>query len=741
MFIDEKALNPKKVFELPDIKKSVMVDRDSLPDNWLNQLCEGLNKLCNESLITRASLSKHLDGTYTYKASLLDALAFIYQSVKEVKQEGGISDEIKSRFSSLTIRLVDGIEKCTPGFHNRVNSIVLSLQATDKSITNMLFNYRMSLVEKAAHKVSDDVHVINRFYCVGNALGLGVIPLTKQDPYPGDIADEVIEAKLKAMFFNEYTPEEIICYLIEAIQAHFRDKGVYEGRKESGYAQLAYEAWMVSLQNLLGNEYNIDYEVCLSDDDNDNLVDINRITLFHLLSSYLISQKWMLTPLAKLPPSDEEDEFSLFCLNFYVGIRFNDNVLIKKLIEESINSNLIIKERSKALLAWAIEKNQKDVVLTLIDKGVNVNRKDKAGNTALMIAVCEAKTEIALLIIEKGARVDRKNKDGNTALMLASEKGAETIAMSLINKRAKLDSINNDGNTSLMLAAFRGHTEIAFALINKGAKLNEKNADGNTALLISLLQGHTAIALALINRGANIFKSESYGKRLLLIAASMGNKEIALALIKKGAKLDNKNADGNTALIESAIKGNTDIALALIKKGAKLDERNRWDYTALHFAAKLNKREIALALIENGANLDKKDIQGRTPLMLAIFKGNKEIALTLIEKGAHLDERNSWNNTALHLAARFGHAEIALALINKGANLDGINIRGKTALALARESKCLKVVKVLMNAQRNNQANLSVASWLFSFFWTAEKPLASEENEQVRKSGFDTFNP
>jgi ankyrin repeat protein len=671
MFVNDSILNPKQVFELPNIKETLALKGDSLPNNWLNQLCEGLNKLSNETLLTRALLSKHLDGTYTHKESLLDSLAFIYQSMKEAIQEEIVSDEIKSRFTTLTTRLVDGIEKCTPGFHNRVNSIVLSLQRADESVVNMLFNFRMSIVEKAAYQISSDVHVFNRFYCIANTLGLGVTPISKQDPYPGTISDEVIESKLEAIFLSEYTPLKIIDYLLETTQAQLRGKGCYEGRKESGYAQADYEAWIVNLQNFLGKESKVRYDLCLLDEEGENPIDINYFTLFRLLYTHLRSQKWILTPLAELLTTSRQSETSIEDLNLLIAIRFNDWVLIKEAFKKNINPNLILREQKESLLMWAIRKDL---------------------------------TDIAIDLINKGAKCDKRNKDGNTGLIFATAKGNTDIALALIQNDAKLDGRNNQGNTALMLAIDKCNQKVALAIIKKGVNLDEKNNQGDTALIIAVANGNTPLALALIKNGAKLDEISNDGNTALIFATAKGNTDIALALIKKGAKLDKKNNQGDTALLFATHRHNTNIALALIQNDAKLNERNNQGNTALILAIKRRNDKVALALIEKRASLDETNNHGDTPLIIAISNGNTPLALILIKRGAKLDEITNDGNTALIFAVAKGNADVVLALIEKGSDLDVRNDDGKTALIAAQLYNHTDIVCLLINAKKKRMA-------------------------------------
>ena len=62
-----------------------------------------------------------------------------------------------------------------------------------------------------------------------------------------------------------------------------------------------------------------------------------------------------------------------------------------------------------------------DVMRILIDKGADVNAKNKNGATALILAADKGNAEIVSFLIDKGADVNAKDGNG-TALMLAANK-------------------------------------------------------------------------------------------------------------------------------------------------------------------------------------------------------------------------------------------------------------------------------------------------------------------------------
>jgi len=60
------------------------------------------------------------------------------------------------------------------------------------------------------------------------------------------------------------------------------------------------------------------------------------------------------------------------------------------------------------------------IVKLLIDRGANVEGRDKKGNTPLMCAARQDNWRIVEFLLWKGADVEARNKDGSTALMIVN---------------------------------------------------------------------------------------------------------------------------------------------------------------------------------------------------------------------------------------------------------------------------------------------------------------------------------
>ena len=73
-------------------------------------------------------------------------------------------------------------------------------------------------------------------------------------------------------------------------------------------------------------------------------------------------------------------------------------------------------------LHLAARNGYKDIVLSLVDQGSDVNAQDKSGKTPLHRAAEQGKTEMVSLLAQRGSDVILTDKKGNTALQLVEKK-------------------------------------------------------------------------------------------------------------------------------------------------------------------------------------------------------------------------------------------------------------------------------------------------------------------------------
>lgn len=121
------------------------------------------------------------------------------------------------------------------------------------------------------------------------------------------------------------------------------------------------------------------------------------------------------------------------------------------------------------MLAYLDLNMQMDILPVLLEKGVDVNRTDDMGNTALILIArerCYKRTVKELF--RAGADVNAENREGNTALHFALRYGDQESSIFLIKKGADYNHANNAGVTPVQIAVEKGYSTVLELMTNIG---------------------------------------------------------------------------------------------------------------------------------------------------------------------------------------------------------------------------------------------------------------------------------
>ena len=156
---------------------------------------------------------------------------------------------------------------------------------------------------------------------------------------------------------------------------------------------------------------------------------------------------------------------------------------IVKLLLQAKASNPVVqdKQREEALIHAAIKGNR-DVILLLLQAGVNINTTGYKSQTPLIYAIEKKEIPTARLLIRKGAKTDLADEYGRSPLFLAVEQGYDIIVKEILRHGGKPDVQNAKGETPLCLAAARGHEKVVEVLLEQGADRDYVNRFGDTPL-------------------------------------------------------------------------------------------------------------------------------------------------------------------------------------------------------------------------------------------------------------------
>lgn len=127
--------------------------------------------------------------------------------------------------------------------------------------------------------------------------------------------------------------------------------------------------------------------------------------------------------------------------------------------------------------------------------GKDINRRDAAGQTALIYAAESGQLSMVKYLIENGADINIKASftGGKTALTYAATSNKPKVIQYLIDKGANINSVTRHNETALIYAAAFGNVEAVEVLLQNNANKNIINRDGKTVYVIKKIKNSKKI--------------------------------------------------------------------------------------------------------------------------------------------------------------------------------------------------------------------------------------------------------
>jgi uncharacterized protein len=348
-----------------------------------------------------------------------------------------------------------------------------------------------------------------------------------------------------------------------------------------------------------------------------------------------------------------------------------------------------------APLADAVQRRDKQAVLSLLKKHADVNAPQSDGATALHWAAYLEDAETTALLIRAGARIDTANSYGVTPLALAAGNGTTAVVEQLLAGGADPNGTVRAGETALMLAARTGNVEAVRMLLSAGASVDAKETwNGQTALMWAAAAGHGPVVQLLIDHRADIDARSNGGTTPLLFAVRRGDMAAVRALLASGADVKGARADGATALLVAVINGHEDLVDLLLDKGADPNvEGGSTELTVQGVRAK--PLELKYRKLTN----NERDSEG-------IARGN--IFGKPLHAAIHVA---NWHISDQFIAVHIDRMRVVTSLLDHGADVNGRismeeprwsgaryrrHLAGATAFLLAAKSADVEVMRLLL---------------------------------------------
>jgi hypothetical protein len=157
--------------------------------------------------------------------------------------------------------------------------------------------------------------------------------------------------------------------------------------------------------------------------------------------------------------------------------------------------------------------------------------QDRFGRSPWLLAACVGDLKKAELLWSSGVDLNDKDRMGDTALMNCCAHGHAEMATWLIQMGADIEAANDAGDTALILAAQAGKTDCVRALLQAGAVANRSNQYEQAAILMA---ANEEIVRLLIEAGADIGGISTEMKRILLGLEDRPTLEVSQAEFASG---------------------------------------------------------------------------------------------------------------------------------------------------------------------------------------------------------------
>ncbi|MGB1109124.1 MAG: ankyrin repeat domain-containing protein [Gammaproteobacteria bacterium] len=119
----------------------------------------------------------------------------------------------------------------------------------------------------------------------------------------------------------------------------------------------------------------------------------------------------------------------------------------------------------------------------------DVNARKARGMTPLMLAAAAGDLREVISLLNRGADMNLVNEDGNNALWLACYSGDEALVSYLIQQGIDVNHVNENGATALIYSASSGRPRMVKLLLDAAADPHTRTQDGFNALDLAADKG------------------------------------------------------------------------------------------------------------------------------------------------------------------------------------------------------------------------------------------------------------
>lgn len=208
-------------------------------------------------------------------------------------------------------------------------------------------------------------------------------------------------------------------------------------------------------------------------------------------------------------------------LPLFLAIQNGNKEIVELLLSEGADVNIKGGHLQWSALHQACYRRQKELVELFIEKKLNINEEDNAGQTPIILACRVNSIPIVKTLIKNCANITKKTSKGHSLLDEICETTVPNIAIAsfIIDLGFDINTPEKNKNMTFLMRACRNNLiELAALFISKGANINAQDDDGKTALMHAIENGNEKIVDILIKNNANLHLKDKEQRTALQLA-------------------------------------------------------------------------------------------------------------------------------------------------------------------------------------------------------------------------------
>jgi serine/threonine-protein phosphatase 6 regulatory ankyrin repeat subunit B len=344
------------------------------------------------------------------------------------------------------------------------------------------------------------------------------------------------------------------------------------------------------------------------------------------------------------------------------------------------------------------------VARRLIEQGASWHGRGKGDITLLMIiASIGSQQTLQALLSDESLDVNVKNKDGETALHYAVARNNLFIIQELLaHPKIEVNARNYQGKSALHYAIRCNNLCIVQALLaHPRIDVNIKNDRGYSFLNYAIETDNLCIVQELLRaRQIDINGKDNHGNNVLIYAIHKGHLSMVSTLLQQPHIAINAENNEGDKVVHHAVKADVCIAKAVFKHPQiEINARNHQGESPLHIAvAGSNLPMVKILLQQKNIDVNAKNLQGDVALHIAIVRSDWAMVELLIQHPTiDVNTKNAQGDSGLYMAIMRSDLPIVQLLIqHPQIDINAINEKEESALVNAVVRGDLLMVNMLL---------------------------------------------